>query len=193
MSAADGPSVGDEPMEVLRSVRAVLQGHFQYASGRHGAIYVEKARLLEDPAAVQRLCGQIVEHFAEAQVEIVVGPTTGGVMLAYETARQMGLPTFFAERADAGGREFRRGFRFKPGQRTLVVDDVLTTGGSVLETIEAVRRGGGEPIGVGLIADRTGGTAHLGVPYFACMTLDIESYPPDACPLCEQELPLTIT
>jgi orotate phosphoribosyltransferase len=184
----DGSSTiraGGSAMELLREVGAVLEGHFQYASGRHGPLYVEKFRLLEDPVATTRLCGMLAEHFADAGAEVVVGPTTGGVMLAFETGRQMGLPNYFAESVEDGeGREFRRGFQFRPGQRTLVVDDVLTTGGSLRDTIEAVRAAGGDPVGVGVIVDRSGGRTEFGLPFFGCMTLDIESFDAEDCPLC---------
>jgi len=184
-----------EPLALLSDMGAVLEGHFQYASGRHGPLYVEKFRLLEDPQATTNLCGQIARHFADADVELVVGPTTGGIILAFETARQMGVPNYFAERRAEGGREFARGFSFKPGQRTLVVDDVLTTGGSVLDTIAAVREAGGEPIGVGLVVDRSGGRSDLGLPTFACMTLDIETFSAEDCPQCQDPNgpPLTVT
>ena len=176
-------------MDLLREVGAVLEGHFQYASGRHGSLYVEKFRLLEDPVATTQLCGMLAEHFTEpagrAGVEVVVGPTTGGVILAFETGRQMGLSNYFAESMEDGkGREFRRGFEFRPGQRTLVVDDVLTTGGSLRDTIDAVRAAGGDPVGVGVIVDRSGGRTKFGLPFFGCMTLDIESFDAADCPLC---------
>lgn len=190
-----------EAWDLLRGAGAVLEGHFQYASGRHGALYIEKFRLLEDPATTARLCAAIASHFRDGDgagdgpVELVAGPTTGGVILAYETARALGVHAFFAESADDGGREFRRGFQFRPGQRTLVVDDVLTTGGSLRDTVAAVRAGGGEPVGVGVVVDRSGGRTDLGLPLFACMTLDIETFAPEDCPQCADAAapPLTIT
>ena len=187
----DGSSKADpgSAMDLLREIRAVLEGHFQYASGRHGSLYVEKFRLLEDPAATTQLCGMLAEHFAGQSggvgAEVVVGPTTGGVILAFETGRQMGLPNYFAESVeDREGREFRRGFEFRPGQRALVVDDVLTTGGSLRDTIDAVRAAGGDPVGVGVIVDRSGGRTEFGLPFFGCMTLDIDSFDAEDCPLC---------
>ena len=182
----------------LREVGAVLDGHFQYASGRHGPLYVEKFRLFERPEATAQLCAQIAAHFCDRQIELVVGPTTGGILLAHETARGLGAPMFFAERGEQGGRVFERGFTFRPGQRTLVVDDVLTTGGSLRETIEAVRRSGGEPVGVGVIVDRTNGAAAPdgqfdGIPFYACIALDVPSYAPGECPLCAEGVKLTVT
>ena len=182
----------------LREVGAVLDGHFQYASGRHGPLYVEKFRLFERPEATAQLCAQIAAHFCDRQIELVVGPTTGGILLAHETARGLGAPMFFAERGEQGGRVFERGFTFRPGQRTLVVDDVLTTGGSLRETIEAVRRSGGEPVGVGVIVDRTNGAAAPdgqfdGIPFYTCIRLEVPSYAPDECPLCAEGVKLTVT
>ncbi len=191
-------SEAEAALASLREVGAVLDGHFQYASGRHGPLYVEKFRLFERPEATAQLCAQIAAHFCDRQIELVVGPTTGGILLAHETARGLGAPMFFAERGEQGGRVFERGFTFRPGQRTLVVDDVLTTGGSLRETIEAVRRSGGEPVGVGVIVDRTNGAAAPdgqfdGISFYACIALDVPSYAPDECPLCVNGIELTET
>jgi orotate phosphoribosyltransferase len=181
-------------MEILRSVGAVLEGHFQYTSGRHGALYVEKFRLLEDPPATDALCEQIAERFRGTNIEVVVGPTTGGIVLAFTTARRLGVGNFFAEKVgDGPQRAFGRGFTFAPGQRTLVVDDVLTTGGSVRETIAAVRAAGGLPVGVAVIVDRTAGRTDFGLPFFACMTIDVETHSADECPLCADGIPLVET
>jgi orotate phosphoribosyltransferase len=105
----------------------------------------------------------------------------------------MGLRSIFAERAEGGGRAFGRGFRVEPGEKTLIVDDVLTTGGSVREVIDAVRAAGGEPIGVAVLVDRTGAKADFGLPFFACMSLDVASYAPDECPLCRAGVPINET
>ena len=183
----------DAALAALREVGAVLEGHFRYASGRHGPIYVEKFRLLEHPEVTARLCAQIAERFSGAEIEVVVGPTTGGILLAHEAARALGTRMFFAERGAAGGRVFERGFSFAAGQPTLVVDDVLTTGGSVQETIDAVRAAGGDPVGVGVVVDRTNGATDFGLPFFACIALEVPSYPADECPLCESGEPLTVT
>src|SRR5207245_6275373 len=135
---------------------ALLRGQFTYTSGRHGAEYLEKFRLLEDPKATTALCGMIAARFAGAGVELVAGPTTGGIILAHEVARQLGVRAVYAERAaDGRGREFRRGFTLNPGERVLVVDDIMSTGGSVQETIDAVRACGAEVVGVGVLVDRS--------------------------------------
>lgn len=169
---------------------AFLSGHFVYTSGRHGADYLEKFRILEDPAATVALGTMIAEHFRAARPELVAGPTTGGIILAYEVARQLGLKAVFAERGEAGGRVLRRGFEVAPGTRVLAVDDVVTTGGSLRETVACVEDAGGSVIGVGVLADRTAGQAATTVPVFACLTLDFPSYPAESCPLCQAGVPV---
>src|SRR3972149_4211860 len=183
---------------LARAVGALMDGHFLLASGPHSPIYVEKFRLLERPEATERLCRLIADRFRDAEPELVAGPTTGGVILSYEVARLLRLRGIFAEKAD-GGRAFQRGFEVRPGERTLIVDDVLTTGGSIREVIEAVRRAGGEPIGVGVLVDRSGGGTGFPdgrggpLPFFACLELDLPTYGEDACPLCDGAVPLTVT
>jgi orotate phosphoribosyltransferase len=184
----------EETAALLRDAGALMDGHFLLTSGRHSPVYVEKFRLLESPPHTERLCALIAKRFRGDSPELVAGPTTGGIILSYEVARLLGLHGIFAEKVNAGpGREFGRGFEVRPGQRTLVVDDVLTTGGSVIDVIDAVRRRGGEPIGVGVLVDRSGGATDFGVPFYACLTLDLPSYEADACPLCESGTPLVAT
>ncbi len=181
-----------EAEAILRRLGALLRGHFQLASGLHSALYVEKFRLLEWPAETEQLCRLLADHFRSEGPSLVAGPTTGGTILSYEVARQLGVRSIFAEKAE-GRRRFGRGFRVEPGERALVVDDVLTTGGSVREVLEALKEAGGVSIGVGVLVDRSGGRLDLGVPLFACLTLDLPSYQPDKCPLCARGEPLTIT
>lgn len=179
---------------LLRDVGALMDGHFRLSSGRHSPVFVEKFRLLQHPEPTEELCRLIAERFRGDRPELVAAPTTGGIILSYEVARLLGLRGIFAEKADRG-REFQRGFQVRPGERTLIVDDVLTTGASVREVIEAVRRTGGEPIGVGVLVDRSPPEAdtEFGLPLFACVELDLPTYDEDACPLCEAGAPLTVT
>lgn len=178
---------------VLQERGAMLRDHFQFASGRHGDTYIEKFRILQWPDLTGPMCEMIAEHF-RGKPDLVAGPTTGGIILAYETARHLGLASFIAERKEDGpGREFRRGFEIGPGHRVLVVDDVLTTGGSVREVIDAVRERGAEVVGVGMLVDRTGGKVDFGVPFFACISLDVVSWTPEECPLCKQGIALKVT
>ena len=172
------------------SAGAFLTGHFVYTSGRHGADYLEKFRILEDPKATTELASMIAERFRPLGPELVAGPTTGGIILAYEVARQLGVDAVYVERGERGRRVLRRGFEISPGSRVLVVDDVVTTGGSVAETHACVSNAGGAVIGIGVLADRTAGRAATEVPFFACLTLDFPSYAPDACPLCASGIPI---
>ena len=190
------PSDVEGVRELLAQHGAIQKGHFKYESGRHGEHYVEKFRLLERPQISERLCSQIAEQFESLCPEVVAGPTTGGLLLAYETARALGneVLAFFAEPSPSGdGRLFGRGFAFVPDQPVLIVDDVLTTGGSVRDTIDAVRAAGGQPIGVGVVVDRTNGATDFGLPFFACTALDVPSYAEDDCPLCDEGIELTET
>jgi orotate phosphoribosyltransferase len=179
-------------LEIFRQTGAILEGHFLLTSGRHSGTYLEKFRVLEDPEQTQRLCRLIAGEFRHSGVQLVAGPTTGGIILSFEVARQLGVRGIFAEKAE-GGRRFLRGFRIKPGERTLVVDDILTTGGSIRDVLDAVRQAGGEPVGVAVLADRTAGSTDFGVPFFACTALKIESYDPTDCPLCREGVPLVET
>ena len=179
--------------EELERRGAMLEGHFQLASGRHADLYIEKFRILQWPDVTGELCAEMAERFAHAGANVVAGPTTGGVILAFEVARRMGLTAIIAERKDEGpGREFRRGFQLGPDDRVLVVDDVLTTGGSVRDTVEAVRARGAEVVGVGVMVNR-GASPDFGAPLFACLNVEVASWDPDACDLCREGVPLVIT
>lgn len=177
----------------LEARGAVLRGHFQYASGRHGELYIEKFRILQWPDITSELCKRIASHF-EDKANLVAGPTTGGVILSYATAGHMGLRSIIAERVEDGpGREFRRGFEIGPGDRVLIVDDVLTTGGSIKDVIAAVQARGAKVAGVGVLIDRNNGKTDFGVPQFACLTLDIASSTPEECQLCRDGVTLVVT
>lgn len=185
--------MNDELQALLESRGAVLQGHFQLTSGRHSDTYIEKFRLLQWPDITSALCGLIAECFRGSS-NLVAGPTTGGVILAFETARQLGTRCVIAEKRETGpGREFRRGFEVGPDDTVVVVDDVLTTGGSVRDVIAAVRERGATVAGVGMLIDRSGGSTDFGVPLFSCLTVNVESWEPEGCRLCRERRPLTLT
>ena len=139
------------------------------------------------------VCTSLAAGGREFAPQLVVGPTTGGVVIAYEVARQLGLRGVIAEREPTGGRSIGRHFRVEPGERVLVVDDVLTTGGSIRETLDAVRRAGGEPVGVAVMVDRSGGQVDFGVPLYAATEVEMQTWEPAACPLCQAGTPLEIT
>lgn len=173
-------------MDTLRASGAVKQGHFLLSSGRHSDRYIEKFDLLRRPAATSAACALIVDMFREAGIDVVVGPTTGGVILAFEVARQMGCDAAYAERAMSGrdGREFRRGTVFRPGSRVLVVDDILTTGGSLRETLDALHGHDVVVVAVAVLVDRSGGAAEVGSPISALATVDVKTWDAGDCPLC---------
>jgi orotate phosphoribosyltransferase len=173
-----------DAQRAFEAAGAFLRGHFVYTSGRHGADYLEKFRILEDPKATSALAGMIAQRFVELRPELVAGPTTGGIILAFEVARQLGVNAVYVERGDSGGRVLRRGFEIAPGRRVLVVDDVVTTGGSVAETQACIAKAGGVVIGIGVLADRTAGRAATDILFYACLTVDFPSYPAEACPQC---------
>ncbi len=181
-----------EVEEIFREAGAILEGHFELASGLHSPVYWEKFRVLSSPHHTERLCKMIAQHFKGAAVEVVTGPTLGGIIIAFEVARQLGVRSIYAER-DGAGRDFRRGFSINRGERVLVVDDVLTTGSSTLEVIKAVKRHDGEIAGVGVLVDRSSGgvTKIEGYPVFSCHQVSTPTYAPDECPLCAQGIPLT--
>jgi orotate phosphoribosyltransferase len=179
-----------EVEEIFRRTGAVLTGHFLLTSGLHSPVYWEKFRILEFPEHTSRLCAMIADRFKGQGVEVVAGPTTGGIILAYEVAKQMGVRSIYAEK-EGEGRSFRRGFVLKPGEKVLVVDDILTTGKSVREVLEAVKGREGDVVGIGVLVDRAEDELQLGYPLFSCLHSITPAYRPDECPLCKQGLPLT--
>ena len=179
-------------IEMLRASGALKQGHFVLSSGRHSDQYVEKFDLLRQPKATSEICRFIADRFRDQEIDVVVGPTTGGVILAFEVARQLGVAAAYAERSEKSDaeREFRRGTIFPRSMRVLVVDDILTTGGSMRETLTALGRHPVEVAGLAVLVDRSGGKADLGLPYLALVTMDIATWDASDCPLCERGEPV---
>jgi len=180
-------------MEQLRQIGALKSGHFLLASGRHSDVYLEKFDLLRNPGATEVVCARFVEAFGDTPVDVVVGPTTGGMLLAFEMARQMGLPAAYAERASEGveAREIRRDTSFADGSRVLVVDDILTTGGSVRETLGALQPHPVEVGGIGVLVDRSNGKVEFGdIPLRPLARQNVESWEPAECPMCRKGEPL---
>jgi orotate phosphoribosyltransferase len=179
-------------LETLRASGALKQGHFVLSSGRHSDQYIEKFDLLRQPRATSEACRIIARRFQNARIDVVVGPTTGGVILAFEVARQLGVAAAYAERAANSdvAREFRRGTTFSPGSRVLVIDDILTTGGSLRETLTALTSHPVEVAAVAVLVDRSGGGVDLGVPYVSLATMDVATWDLTHCPLCRRGEPI---
>src|SRR5271157_4062423 len=176
--------------EMFNKSGAVLQGHFLLTSGLHSPVYWEKFKVMQYPEYVRQLCGMIADHFRNESIDLVAGPTTAGIILAFEVAGQMGVRAIYAEKAENKTFTFKRGAAISPGDRVLVVDDVLTTGGSIREVIAAVKERKGIVIGVGVLVDRTEQKLDFGAPLFSCHRAEAVSYPPEKCPLCEAKIPL---
>ena len=176
--------------EILQKSGAMLKGHFVLTSGVHSPIYWEKFRVLQFPGYTEQLCRMIADHFHKQGVQVVAGPTTGGIILAFEVARQLGARGIFAEKEGAEQRVFKRGFSIDPGERVLVVDDITTTGGSIRQVMAAVTKQGGTVVGVGILVDRSEQKLEFGVPFFSCHRAITPTYPPENCPLCAAKIPL---
>jgi orotate phosphoribosyltransferase len=179
---------------LLREAGALKEGHFLLASGLHSNRYIEKFDLLRNPAATVRALEPMAAHFSNRAIDVVAGPTTGGVILAFELARQLGAMAAYAERTGEGrsGREFRRGTQFAPESRVLVVDDILTTGGSIRETLAALAAHPVKLIAIAVLVDRSGGsTTFPEGELFSLLQLQVAVWEATACPLCAQGAPLT--
>jgi orotate phosphoribosyltransferase len=174
----------DEILAEFRSAQALLEGHFVLSSGLHSPRYLQCARVLMDPARAGRLAEALVATLPDeivAGIDIVVSPAMGGIIIGHEVGRALGREAVFLERP-GGGFELRRGFRLEPGQRALMVEDVVTTGLSSREAIAAVAAAGGEVVAAAALVDRSNGAADLGVPFFPLIRLDVPSYAADALP-----------
>ena len=178
-----------EVFEIFEKAGALLKGHFLLSSGLHSDTYFEKFQVLQYPHYVELLCQKMASLFRDNQVEVVVGPTVGGVIIAFEVARHLKVRSIYAEPGDEG-RIFKRGFRIQKGERVLIVDDILTTGGSVREVIRLVEEHQGSIQGIGLLLDRSGGKVDFGYPLRVLATTEVTNYRPEECPLCKRGEPL---
>ncbi len=170
-------------LQIFEQSGALLTGHFVLTSGNHSSRYFEKFHVLNQPRHVETLCRELAARLAPFRPDVVLGPTTLGVLLAYETAKHLGVPAAYGEKGADGNRFLRRPEHIAPGARVAVVDDVLTTGGSVRECIELVKRRGAILCAVGLLVDRSGGAVTFGdVPVVALLSLQVESFAPDVVP-----------
>lgn len=181
----------EEVKELLVKTNAIMNGHFVLTSGLHSSHYVEKFNVLQHPKYTEQLCKAMAEKFKDSQIETVVGPMTGGILLAHETGKALGTRAIFTERVN-GKMTFRRGFALHKGERCLIVEDIVTTGGSIREVIDVVKAAGGIPVAVSMLVDRSGGKATFeDVPSTTLLNMDVETYEPATCPLCQKGMPLT--
>lgn len=173
-------------IEILKEAGVLLEGHFRLTSGRHSNKYLQCAKIFRNTKYSEELCAALAEQFADEGVEVVIGPAMGAVQMAYEVSRHLKCENFFAEREADGKMALRRGFEVKPGMKVLLVEDVVTTGGSVKEVLELVKAAGADVVGIGSIVDRTGGKIDFGVPFKSVISVEVESWEPENCPLCKE-------
>jgi orotate phosphoribosyltransferase len=177
-----------EIFRVFREHSALLEGHFVLSSGLHSDRYLQCALLLQHPRLAEELCSQLAAKLQHLHASTVAAPALGGVIVAHEVARALGIRALFTERQN-GLMTLRRGFTFSSGEPTLVVEDVITTGGSTRETIQCVEQAGGKIVGIGALVDRSGGTTQFPAPKAALITLSVQNYDPADCPLCKRGIP----
>ena len=182
----------EKVLDLFKETHALLEGHFQLTSGLHSNQYFQCAKVLQYPRYMELLCGEIARHFQGHHVDVVVAPALGGIVVGQEVGRQLRARSIFAERKD-GVLQLRRGFSIQQGERILVCEDVVTTGGSVSEVIRIARDAGGTVSGVGYVVDRSGGRVSFGLEHpedqYAVLHMDVVTYAPDACPLCAAGTP----
>jgi orotate phosphoribosyltransferase len=179
----------DELLDLFRKSGALLEGHFRLSSGLHSTGYLQCALVLQDPAHAERLGRAIATATRSLDPTVVLSPALGGVIIGHEVGRALGIRALFVERQD-GTLMLRRGFTLSDTDRVLVIEDVLTTGGSTRETIAVATAAGSRVIGAASIVDRSGGQLELAVPFHALLTVDLPTYQPNVCPLCAKGLPV---
>ncbi len=172
-------------LEILKESEVLLEGHFILTSGKHSKNYMQCARILQYPAFAAELASIVVDAFKDEKIDAVIAPATGGIIIGYEIARQLGVNNYFTEREN-GEMTLRRGFKVSKGERVLVAEDVITTGGSVQEVIDLVKEAGGIVVGVGVLVDRSMGKADFGVKTVSSYTANVVAYEVDECPLCKE-------
>ncbi len=180
----------DNVMRVFRKTEALLDGHFLLRSGLHSRQYFQCALVLQWPRYAGRLCRDLATEWRDAGIECVISPAMGGLFVGHEVARVLGARHIFAEKNAAGGLELRRNFQIGRGEKVLVVEDVVTRGGRVQETIDIARQRGGKVVGVGVLVDRSGGAVKFGVRMKSLLRLRVETFDPSNCPLCKAGQPV---
>ena len=167
--------------KLLEDSGAVLRGHFILTSGRRSDLYLEKFRIIEQPKVLSALCTEIANHYSNLEIDFVAGPTTGGIIIAFEVARQMGLPAVYVE-TENGAKTLRRGKTLPAGAKVLIVDDVLTTGTSLVETKQAIENAGGQVVAFGVLIERTEKELDFGAPLYASYRAEAKTYAEDELP-----------
>lgn len=176
-------------IDVLQTVGAIQDGHFLLSSGRHSGRYIQCARALEDPEIASSL-GQAIATAIDSPVDRVMAPPLGGLLIGYEVARHLNVPFSFPERGDGGAFVLRRGFNLRPGERICVIEDVITTGRTTVELLDVLRDLGAQPIAIGCIADRSDTHQLSNLPIHSLLQLAIPTFSSDACPMCQDGVPL---
>lgn len=179
----------NEVFEIFKKNNALLEGHFKLSSGLHSATYLQCALVLKNPPLAEKLCKELAERFKNIEIDVVVGPALGGVVLSYELARQLGVTSLFTERDSNGIMTLRRGFSIKKGEKVLLCEDVLTTGKSINETRKVAESAGGKIIGIAVLMDRSR-NLKFDVKPESLAKIEIPAYLPENCPLCKQGLPV---
>jgi orotate phosphoribosyltransferase len=178
-----------EILSIFKKTEALLTGHFLLTSGRHSDRYFQCAKVLQYPEHAEKLCKMIANNFKGAEIDTVIAPAIGGLVVGQEVARQLNKRFIFAEREDKK-LSLRRGFSLDEKEKVLVCEDVVTTGGSVFEVIDIVKNSRAEVIGVGFIVDRSNGKVNFGYPQFSTLKMEVVSYLSDECPLCREDIEL---
>ncbi|HSR18623.1 MAG TPA: orotate phosphoribosyltransferase [Ignavibacteriaceae bacterium] len=176
-------------LEIFNKTGALLEGHFLLTSGRHSNVYFQCAKVLQYPDYCEMICRYIADHFKSYGIDTVISPAIGGIIVGQEVARLLNKRSIFAEREDKA-LILRRGFSLEQGERVLVCEDVVTTGGSVFEVIEIVKGSGAVVEGVGFIVDRSNAKVNFGFPQFSAVKIDAVSFSPEECPLCKKGIQL---
>lgn len=173
-------------LELFEELGVIMDGHFALTSGKHSPTFLQCSQLMQHPEHTEEVIRELAKLFTNTDAEVVVGPAMGGIILSYEMARHLGLRAIYAEKCDSG-MEFRRGFNEAPGTKVLVVEDAVSTGGSVRNVIKACQKSGLEVVGVAIVVDRSNGRVKLHENQHSLITLDIPAYDPEDCPMCKKE------
>jgi orotate phosphoribosyltransferase len=178
-----------EILNIFKKTEALLEGHFLLTSGRHSNVYFQCAKVLQYPEYTTKICQLIVDHFSSYEIDTIIAPAIGGIVVGQEVARQLNKKFIFAEREDKN-LMLRRGFSISEGEKILICEDVITTGGSVFEVMGIVEKNNAEVVGVGAIVDRSNGKVNFSHPFFAALQLEAKSFPSEECEICKENIPL---